>query len=86
MLHWHIVDSQRYFSRSLRIPKSEPVELSFPFALEGFLELAEKGAYSSSKQYTANDLDEIVAYANSVRRFFPLRTPIYSRGNVLARC
>jgi len=67
ILHWHIVDSQRYLTRSLRIQESELFVFSFPLVLEEFPELAENGAYSSSKQYTTKDLDDIVAYANSVR-------------------
>ena len=45
---------------------SKPVNLSFPLALKEFPELAEKGAYSSSKTYSTDDLDNVVAYANSV--------------------
>jgi len=52
--------------QNLELSHSKPVDLSFPLALKEFPELAEKGAYSSSKTYSAKDLDNVVAYANSV--------------------
>lgn len=48
------------------ISNSKLVDLSFPLALKEFPELAEKGAYSSGKTYNTKDLDNVIAYANSV--------------------
>ena len=40
---------------------------SFPLTIPGFPELSEKGAYSSSDIYSAEDIQDIVTYAGSVR-------------------
>ena len=48
------------------ISHSKFIDFSFPLVLKEFPELAEKGAYSSNKKYSTKELDDIVAYANSV--------------------
>jgi hexosaminidase len=39
---------------------------SFPLQVEGFTELATKGAYSSGEVYTTADVQDIIAFANAV--------------------
>jgi hexosaminidase len=39
---------------------------SFPIIIPGFEELSQKGAYTSSKVYTTNDVKDIVQYAAAV--------------------
>lgn len=39
---------------------------SFPLQIPGFTDLAAKGAYSSSQQYSPKDVHDIVAYAGAV--------------------
>lgn len=40
---------------------------SFPLQVPGFMQLSEKGAYSSSDVYTPSDVSDIVSYAAAVR-------------------
>jgi hexosaminidase len=40
---------------------------SFPLEIPGFPEVSQKGAYSSSSVYSANDVTDIVSYAGAVR-------------------
>lgn len=40
---------------------------SFPLVVDGFPELAEHGAYSSSEVYSQADVADIVSYAGAVR-------------------
>lgn len=40
---------------------------SFPLQVPGFMQLSEKGAYSSSDIYTPSDVSDIVSYAAAVR-------------------
>lgn len=48
------------------LPAFLTIPNSFPVVLPEFPELAQKGAYSPSQQYSTSDLDDIVAYAAAV--------------------
>jgi hexosaminidase len=39
---------------------------SFPLVVPGFTDLAAKGAYSAAEVYTAENVADVVAYANAV--------------------